>query len=154
MDSKLKDLEDKQKEHDSKIKENENNIMLLKSLSNSGGDGSAGDGESKKGVLDALEILVENLRKECYAMFAGKEEFNDLKERVESLERDNDKNKKQIDSNLNDLNKHEGLIKKNEEEIEALKKLLKDYLDQKSSGANNSSNLGDISDLLKKLADL
>jgi len=67
--------------------------LLLKSLSGSGGDGSEGDGEGKKGVLDALEILVENLRKECYAMFAGKDEFNDLKDRVESLERDNDKNK-------------------------------------------------------------
>ena len=50
--------------------------MLLKSLQ--GSQGPDGDSEGKKGVLDALEILVENLRKECYAMFAGKEEFKDL----------------------------------------------------------------------------
>ena len=65
--------------------------MLLKSLQ---GSGEGGDGEGNRGALDALEILVENLRKECYAMFAGKEEFRGLEERIEQLERDNEKNKK------------------------------------------------------------
>ena len=57
----------------------------------SGGDGSGGDGENegaKRGVLDALEVLVENLRKECYAMFSPKTEFDNLKERVSKLEED------------------------------------------------------------------
>jgi len=36
--------------------------------------------------LDALEILIENLRKECYAKFANKDEFDSLRGRVSALE--------------------------------------------------------------------
>lgn len=39
-----------------------------------------GSEEGKKGMLDALEILIENLRKECYAKFADRDEHNQLKD--------------------------------------------------------------------------
>ena len=47
------------------LQDQDSQMKLLKSLS--GGSGSEGDG---KGVIDALEIMIENLRKECYAHFA------------------------------------------------------------------------------------
>jgi hypothetical protein len=40
------------------------------------------------GLIDALEIMVENLRKECYAMFTGIEDFNKLKKKVKSMKKD------------------------------------------------------------------
>ena len=44
-------------------------------------------------MIDALEILVENLRKECYATFGKIDDLNNFKERIEVLEADNNKNK-------------------------------------------------------------
>jgi hypothetical protein len=55
----------------------------LKSLSGSGNDGGDGD---NKGVIDAIEIMIENLRKECYAKFAEREDAEDMKKRIGKLE--------------------------------------------------------------------
>lgn len=52
----------------------------------SGGGGDNGLGDNKAGFFDALETLIENLRKECYSKFADREEFNDLKKRIEVIE--------------------------------------------------------------------
>lgn len=43
--------------------------------------GNLGGSEGKGGIIDALETLVENLRKECYSKFANREhlELNELK---------------------------------------------------------------------------
>jgi hypothetical protein len=35
--------------------------------------GNGKDGEGKAGFMDALETLVENLKKECYAMFGARD---------------------------------------------------------------------------------
>lgn len=40
----------------------------------------------KPGFLDALETLVENLRKECYAKFADRDTLNDLDERIKRIQ--------------------------------------------------------------------
>ena len=43
----------------------------------------AGEGDDgKPGLIDALEIMIENLRKECYARFASSEDFDKLKHKV------------------------------------------------------------------------
>lgn len=69
------------KDHSSRMDEVESSLLLLKSLMNSG------DSENgKPGFLDALEILVENLRKECYAKFADRDSLDDLKERVNNID--------------------------------------------------------------------
>jgi len=73
----LKDSEAKLAEHDS-------TLMLLKSLSGGSSDGSEG---AKQGMLDALEILVENLRKECYSKFAERDELNQQKKLIDDLNR-------------------------------------------------------------------
>jgi len=44
----------------------------MKSLGGVGG-GTMDEGTSK-GLLDALEILVDNLRKECYSKFADRDD--------------------------------------------------------------------------------
>lgn len=63
-----------------------NTMLLLKSLgaSNNGGEGNDG----KPDILDALETLIENLRKECYAKFAPRDEISGLKQRIEILEKE------------------------------------------------------------------
>ena len=65
-------MSDKAKDHDNRITEAENSILLLKSLSGGHGSGEGNDG--KPGIIDALETLVENLRKECDAKFGDREE--------------------------------------------------------------------------------
>lgn len=42
-------------------------LNILKSMAGSGGGGDSE--ENNKGVIDAIEIMIENLRKECYAKF-------------------------------------------------------------------------------------
>lgn len=87
----------KLKEHDAKIAEHDSTLMLLKTMSGSG------NGEGGQAMLDALEILVENLRKECYSKFADRDDFNqsqvqmkDLLKRMEQLERRTDTNEENI----------------------------------------------------------
>ena len=79
----LNQIKNKVREHDDRITDAENAILILKSLGNSG-NSSGNDG--KPGFMDALEILIENLRKECYAKFAEKDDFNVFKSRVSALE--------------------------------------------------------------------
>ena len=59
------------KDNEAKVSELDSSVLLLKSLS---GGGSGVDGDSSKGLLDALEVMVDNLRKECYAKFADRDE--------------------------------------------------------------------------------
>lgn len=71
------------KEHGDRLGDAERTMLLLKSMGSTvGGDGSDG----KPGYLDALEILIENLRKECYAKFAEKDDLNKFRHRIEKLE--------------------------------------------------------------------
>ena len=58
-------------------------ILLLKSLGGANTPGADG----RPGFLDALEILVENLRKECYSKFAYKDDINGFKKRIDALEK-------------------------------------------------------------------
>ena len=71
------------KDHSDRLGESERTVMLIKSM---GGSGFGDNGDVNPGHLDALEILIENLRKECYAKFAEKDDFNKFKKRVETLE--------------------------------------------------------------------
>jgi hypothetical protein len=54
-------------------------------------------------MLDALEVLVENLRKECYAKFAGREAFQDLARQTEALEARVDQLEQRADNTDNSL---------------------------------------------------
>ena len=71
------------KDHGNRITEAENTILLLKSLGGSSGSGSDG----KPGFLDALETLVDNLRRECYDKFAERDDFNNFKKRIDAVEK-------------------------------------------------------------------
>lgn len=48
------------------------------------------------GIIDALSTLVDNLRKECHAKFAERDELYDFRERIKNLEDD----QKKMDENL------------------------------------------------------
>ena len=71
------------KDQQDRMVEAENSIILLKSLGASSGSGGASD---NSGLLDALAIMVENLRKECYAKFAEKDDLSKFRKRIENLE--------------------------------------------------------------------
>lgn len=60
------------KDNEAKVAEIDSSLHLMKSLSGAGGGKI--DGDTSKGLLDALEVLVENLRKECYAKFADRDD--------------------------------------------------------------------------------
>ena len=82
---------DKLKDHENRIVESENNIILLKSLSGGGGNKNSTNlelngGESTSGLMDAFGMMIENLRKEMYAKFAERDDYNRLKKRIEELE--------------------------------------------------------------------
>ena len=48
--------------------------------------GAETNANGKPGFIDALEEMIDNLRKEIYGKFADKDSFEDLKKRVEELE--------------------------------------------------------------------
>lgn len=83
----LKDLENevadhrrRLNEHDTKLAEQANALNMLKAMSKSG-DG----GPSLDGVMDELHIMIENLKKECYATFVTHPEKEKLEERVDVM---------------------------------------------------------------------
>lgn len=71
-------------DHSDRLSEAERTILLIKSMK---GTGSGEEGGDNLGSLDALEILIENLRKECYAKFAEREDLKKSNERIDELER-------------------------------------------------------------------
>lgn len=113
------------KEQEAKTAELDSSLQLMKTLGGVGG-GKMDDGTGK-GLLDALEILVDNLRKECYAKFADKDDQNEMQKKMEEL---NDR--------LSEL----------EQRVETDEALLKDCKDQ------TDTNRLDIEDILAKLHDL
>ena len=67
------------------LNEHDNTLLLLKSMFNSGAGVNLNGVEGKDGenpssnLLDALQTMVENLRKECYATFAPRDDFDKMK---------------------------------------------------------------------------
>jgi hypothetical protein len=70
------------KDHSNRLAEAESSILLLKSLGSSGASGDDG----KPGFLDALESLVDKLRKECEGKYALKDDMIKFKKRIDALE--------------------------------------------------------------------
>jgi hypothetical protein len=46
---------------------------------------SSGDGSGGADLLDALTIMVENLRKECYANFGSRLDTDMLKRKIDEM---------------------------------------------------------------------
>ena len=65
------------------MSEAESTILLLKSL---GGGNSSGDVDGKPGFLEALENLVDKLRKECESKYGTKDDMIKFKKRIDALE--------------------------------------------------------------------
>ena len=95
----VEELEEHDENHEGRIKElekqmKEANDKLL--LVGSGGEGVDGD---------ALSKLLDNLRKECDEKYAGKDALDELRERVEALE----KEAKEIGETVGDKKAESGL---------------------------------------------
>lgn len=115
----VEELEEHDENHEGRIAELEKqmkdaNDKLL--LVGSGGDGVDGD---------ALSSLLENLRKECAEKYAAKEDFEDLKGRVEALERE----AKELTETVGEKKDESGLNSLSEEikELKARKMDKEDY---------------------------
>ena len=65
MNQLVKDMQNKLDEHSS-------SIALLKSL------GAENQNDGKPGFIDALEEMINGLRKEIFGKFAEKDDFNNL----------------------------------------------------------------------------
>ena len=89
------------KDSEAKIAEHDSTLMLLKSFSGGGSEDTEG---ARQGMLDALEILVENLRKECYSKFAERDELYQQKKLIDDLNRRLSDLEKRLDSNDSSLN--------------------------------------------------
>lgn len=67
------------------------------------GGGSGGDGSNLQGMLDALENMVGNLRKEVNSNFATKNDLEALKRKVENIidhQKDQDKKLENHDTSI------------------------------------------------------
>ena len=68
------------KEMQNKLNEHSSSIALLKSL------GAEENQNGKPGFIEALEEMIDGLRKEIFGKFVEKDDFNNLSKRVEDLE--------------------------------------------------------------------
>ena len=110
-------------DHDNRINEAENTILLVKSM---GAGSSSNDSTGKPGFMDALETLIDNLRKECYAKFTDREDSNKLRKRVEQLE----DRLERVDDDFKNLKTSQSVCRditdQNTLDIQELKKGIKD----------------------------
>ena len=119
------------KDHDERLGEHASSIQLLKSM------GQQEDG--KPGFLDALETMIENLKKEIYARFASKDEVEDLSKRVTALEQEMKvKEKEMADMDVR-LIQCRDVADTNRLDIEELKRQMKD-LRKRVLGLNSNLN--------------
>lgn len=80
----------------------ENSITLLKALG--GGNGAdGGDGNNLQGLLDALEKMIGNLRRELNTNLASKSDLDSLRRKVEDIidhQKDQDKKLENHDTSI------------------------------------------------------
>ena len=147
-------------------------MALLKAMGGSGGGG----GQNLDGIIDQLNILVDNLRKECYSQFATKQDVEKLDIRVDveaskirELERLAEVNRDEISAckdreaqnshNIEDLkalldaltNRVGDIDERALQDIEDLKRLEERLNSLPTGGSDNHSELEEI---LKKIKDL
>jgi len=71
---------DKLDSHNGRLGTAENTMVLLKAMGGSNGEGGSG-----ADMLDALHIMVENLRKECYASFGSRSDSDLMKRKIDEI---------------------------------------------------------------------
>ena len=89
-------------DHNDRIGELESQMQLMKSMMGNGGGGS-GDG-----MLDALETLVNNLRKECHSKFASRDSHDSLEKRLKELEKSHEElqeKEEKLENNVGEMDK-------------------------------------------------
>ena len=84
-------------------------------MGNTGGSG--GSGANLDGIMDQLEIMVENLRKECYANFLSQAHLEKIDERIDVLMSRMKEAEKQCQDNADGLETCGDHIKKHTSEI-------------------------------------
>lgn len=125
-------------------------MALLKAMS--GGGGGNGSGANLDAIMDQFQVMIENLRKECYSQFMTlerdqppiDERFDVVNGRLRELERQQQETTGLVDVCQDHLKRHT-------DEIAELRDLIKDI-----SGklGQLDSALSQFNDLLDKLRDL
>lgn len=110
------------------------------------GGGNMDEGTSK-GLLDALEILVDNLRKECYAKFADRDEQNEMQKTIDDLNARMTELEARVDNDESLLKDCKDLGETNRLDIEDILAKLHDL----NSKLNGFEGLEDLLNRLKKL---
>lgn len=155
------------KDNNNRLAEAESTILLLKSLGSTASNGEDG----KPGFLDALESLVDKLRKECESKYALKDDMLKFKKRIDALEDQlkyeiRDVNQS-IENQGNSLHQCRDITDTNKLDIDDLKKMMSDLKKQLSGNASQTSlnqsdskanipttSSKDLQDLLRRLKDL
>jgi len=134
-------VQDKIKENSNNVNEALNSVSLLKTLSfatSSGGDGD-NSGSNMKGIIDALETLVDNLRKECYAKFGDRDEMNGMGRKIEQIQ----EHLKHLDESSKNHETSLGVCRDitdtNKLDIDDLKKFMKEMKAQNGKNINTNS---------------
>ena len=111
-----------------------------------------GGGPSLDGVMDELRIMVENLKKECYAQFVTHPEMDKLEERVDvvnsrlrEVERKNSEIEEAAEVTRDHINRHAEDISEIREIVDRLQRQMKEQQ------AKTDTHERDIQDLLEKL---
>lgn len=83
----------------------------------------AQDKDGKPGFIDALEEMIDSLRREILGRFVEKDDFNNLKKRVEDLEYEQKETDRVLNNYGNSLSQCRDITDSNKLEIEDLKRL-------------------------------
>lgn len=184
--NRLKELEKESAEHgrrlnelNTKLTEQANALNLLKAMNK--GDGC---GPSLDGIMDELRIMIENLKKECFASFVTHPEKEKLEERVDvvnsrlrEVERKNNEIEEAMEVTHEYIKRHtddirdlkdqlaellrqmkdlQGMSDKNEKDISELFDKIQQLMDKLREIENTlaNSSSGDVDELMKKLKEL
>jgi chromosome segregation ATPase len=129
------------KDHTDSIAEHNSSIQLLKTL---GATRSGSNGDNGSSMIDALETLIENLRKECYAKFGDRQEQDSMKRRIDDIMNHLRELDHKSENHENSIYQCRDITDTNKLDIDDLKKKMKDITNQLANVVDHSHSLTDI----------
>lgn len=128
----------------------EGSILLLKGMSSSGGPSD----DSKLGLIDALNAMIDKLRAECHAKYATQHDLDELTKKIVRLNEELKSTQHEVKDLEKDLSNQETSLYQcreitdvNKLDIDDLKKMFKDMVNQLGNlgaGAGNNTNNNNI----------
>jgi archaellum component FlaC len=102
---------------------------------------SSGDGSGGADLLDALTIMVENLRKESYANFGSRLDTDMLKKKIDEIQHHMIEQDQQLHNHEIGLSQCRDITDANKLDIDELKNQIKNLKAEIKKGTHDSSSL-------------